>query len=149
MASTYDLFKRAERIEALAGAIYGALAKQFRDDERTRALFARLEAEEHQHASRIRLLVGTYRNDPKLMEKVNGAEGLEACIAAGEAAFVEVAAGAWGSDLREVKRRLAMLEAQLSKAHVQLLAQNANPALLDFFRQLALQDEAHAELLKP
>ncbi len=148
LSSTYDLFKRAERIEVLAAAIYGALAKQFRADERTHALFVRLEAEEQQHASRIRLLAGSYRNDPKLVEKVNGAEGLEACIASAEGALAEVQGGAWGVDLDAVKDRLVSLEVQLAKAHAHLLAANANPGLLEFFRQLARQDEGHAELLK-
>jgi len=149
VGSTFDLFKSAERIEALAGAIYGALANQFCDDEPTRAMFAKLEAEELQHASRVRLLAGAYRADSKLIGRVAGAAELEGCCAAAEAALAEVLAGAWAQDLAGIKRRLAVLELDMAKAHAHFLSQDGHPGLRDFFRQLADQDDAHLALLEP
>ncbi len=147
MASTFDFFRRAERIEALAAAIYAALAVQFAADAATRDLFVRLEREELQHASRIRLLASSYRGDSRLIDRVSGAADLEACCGEAEAALREVQAGTWGTDLAGVKARLAALEVRLSKAHAHVLAQDGNASLRDFFRQLALQDDAHARLL--
>ena len=141
------MFKRAERVELVAAAIYGALATRFRDDADAHALFARLETEEEQHASRIRLLAATYRNDSKLIEKVNGAEGLDACLAEAQAALAEIQAGGWGPGLGDVLGRLARLEDRLSRAHADLLALNGNGALREFFEQLAHMDDAHMQLL--
>jgi rubrerythrin len=146
VASNILLFEAAERIETLSGRIYGALAKVFRGDPDAQALFVRLEAEEEQHASRVRLLAAHYRRDAKLAVDGDVAE-LEACSAAAARALAEVEAGRWGTDLDEVKRRLAALEEELARAHAHLLARTANPALREFFAALAEQDEAHARLL--
>lgn len=145
--TTFDVFKRAERIEGIAAAIYAALAKQFSADATASALFARLEAEEVQHASRVRLLASRYRSDTRILEKVPGVAELEICLAQAETALAEVVAGSWGSDLARVKGRLAQLEAQLAKAHSHVIAEDGHPSLRDFFRQLALQDDGHAALL--
>jgi hypothetical protein len=147
--TTFDVFKCAERIEAVAAAIYASFARQFAGDEQIRGLFVRLEAEEIQHAARVRLLASRYRSDTKLLDRVSGAAELEACLHAAETALAEVSQGAWGQDLAAIKLRLALLETQLSKAHAQAIAADGHPALRDFFRQLALQDEAHVALLKP
>lgn len=146
MASNVLLFEAAERIETLSGRIYGALAKVFGGDPDARALFVRLQAEEEQHASRVRLLAAHYRRDAKLAVDGEAAE-LEACSAAAAQALAEVEAGRWGADLDEVKRRLAALEEALARAHAHLLARSASPALREFFAVLAEQDEAHARLL--
>jgi rubrerythrin len=145
--TTWDVFRRAERIEALAAAIYGSLAKQFAGDPDARALFARLEQEELQHAARVRLLASRYRGDKKILENVAGAAEIEACVAVVEKALAEVAAGEWGTDLVEIRRRLVALEGELHEAHAQCMSTGGHPALRDFFRQLALQDDGHAALL--
>lgn len=145
--STFGLFKRAERIELVSAAIYGALAKRYRGDADARALFARLEAEEQQHASRIRLLAAAYRKDSKLLDKVNGAEQLDACLAEADAALREVERGEWGPALADVLDRALRLEDRLAKAHANLLALNGNGALRDFFEQIARMDDAHVQLL--
>lgn len=146
--STFELFKRAELIETIAAEIYALCARRFASDEKARALFVRLEAEEVQHAARIRLLAGRYRSDSRLVARVSGASELDACLAAAEQVRAELGAESFGADLRVLKARLAELEARLSHAHAQALAQEADPAVLDFFRQLALQDEAHVQLLR-
>jgi hypothetical protein len=145
--TTFEVFKKAERIENIAAAIYAFLAKQFADDPDVRALFARLEAEEVQHASRVRLLASRYRGDSKLLPNVPGNPELDACLADAEAALVEVQAGRWGRDLASIKARLVALEERMANAHAQVIARDGHPALRDFFRQLALQDDAHAALL--
>lgn len=147
--TTFDVFRCAERIEAFAAEIYAAVAQQFADDDEARGLFKRLEAEEIQHASRVRLLASRYRGDTKILDRVSGAAELEACLRTAEAALSEVRGGAWGGDLAAIKARLATLEHQLARAHAQVIAQDGHPALRDFFRQLALQDEAHVALLEP
>ena len=148
MGSTYQLFERAERIEAVSARIYGALARTFRADPGARELFARLEAEEDQHATRVRLLAAHYRHDPKLPVAAD-ASALDACLDGATRALSEIEAGRWGSDLEEVKRRLAALEARCAAAHAHLIAASASPALREFFAALAEQDEAHARLLAP
>lgn len=145
MVSTYDLFRRAERVELLAAEIYAALAARLRADEAAHGLFRRLAAEEEQHAARVRLLAGTYRADPRL--RVNGADVLDACVAMGEAVLEDVRSGAWGDDVRAIKARLCELELRCSHAHAELLAANGGSPLAEFFGRLAEQDDAHVELL--
>ena len=147
--TTWDVFRRAERIELAAAEIYGLLAKQFASDDTVRLLFVRLQQEELQHASRVRLLASRYRGDTKILEKVSGAVQIEACQGVVEAALADVLAGRWGDDLAAIKRRLIHLEGELRSAHAQAMSQDGHPALRDFFQQLALQDDAHAVLLGP
>ncbi len=146
MASPYQLFHRAERVERLSAGIYAALAARFRHDREAQALFVRLEAEEEQHASRVRLLAAHYRNDPKLQVSAD-LGSLDACVAECERALAEIETGAWGTDLAEVKARASALEVRLAGAHAELLALNASPPLREFLAQLAALDAAHAELL--
>lgn len=145
MASTYDIFRCAERVELLAAEIYATLAARFRADEAAEGLFRRLATEEEQHAARVRLLAGTYRMDPRL--RVNGQDVLDACVTMGEAILADIRSGAWGDDVRAIKDRLSELELKCSHAHAELLAANAGSPLADFFRRLAEQDDAHVELL--
>ncbi len=148
MTSPYQLFRRAERVERLSSELYRALAAAFRDDPEAHALFSRLEVEEDQHANRVRLLAAHYRNDPKLPVEADPGE-LEACAAECEQAIAEVEAGGWRGDLAETRRRLAALEERFARAHADLLARNASPALREFLAQLAALDSAHARLLAP
>jgi rubrerythrin len=145
-STTWQLLERAEQVEVLSARIYGALARRFRGAPEVRALFARLEAEEQQHASRIRLLAAHYRNDPKLPLDAGAAE-LEACLADAGRALAEIEAGHWPADLDEVRRRLRGLEGRLARAHADLLSKGAPASLRSFFETLAQQDEAHARLL--
>lgn len=145
--TTFDVFKKAERIETIAAAIYAAVAKVFAADDGARSLFTRLEQEEIQHASRVRLLASRYRGDKRILVKVPGVAELESCLVRAEAALAEVLAGSWDGDLAAVKVRLVELEAMLARAHAQTIAKDGDPSLRDFFRQLALQDDAHAALL--
>jgi rubrerythrin len=146
--TTWQLLDRAERVEVLSARMYGALARRFGGDPEVRGLFVRLEAEEQQHASRVRLLAAHHRNDPKL-PVVAGAAELDACIADATRALEDIEAGRWPQDLAEVKRRLRALEDRLARAHAHLLAKDTPPALRSFFTALAAQDEAHARLLAP
>lgn len=146
MVSTYELLQRAERIEATAARIYAALAKTFRGSPEVRALFATLQGEEEQHASRVRLLAAHYRHDPKLPVDADPAE-FDACLAEATRALAEIEAGRWGADLDEVRARLAVLEERFAAAHAHVIARSASPAVREFFATLAAQDEAHARLL--
>jgi rubrerythrin len=145
-STTWQLLERAERVEVLSARIYGALARRFRDAPEVRALFARLEVEEQQHASRVRLLAAHHRNDPKLPLEA-GATELDACIAEATRALADIEAGLWPAELDEVRRRLRALEDRFAHAHAELLSKGAPPALRTFFESLAEQDEAHARLL--
>jgi len=147
--SSYQIFQRAERVERLNARVYAALARVFRDDAEAAALFLRLEAEEEQHANRVRLLAAHYRHAPKALPVAADAGELDLCAAECERAIAEIEAGRWGTDFAEAKRRAADLEEQMARAHADLLARNASTALREFFAQLAAQDEAHARLLAP
>jgi rubrerythrin len=146
VSTTWQLLERAERVEVASARIYGALARRFRASPDVRALFARLELEEQQHASRIRLLAAHYRDDSKLPLEAS-ADELEACLAEAARTLEEIEAGRWTDDLDEIRRRLRELEDRLSRAHAELLAKGAPPSLRSFFETLAQQDEAHARLL--
>lgn len=147
--TTFDVFRCAEQIELIAAEIYAVFARQFAQDGEVRGLFKRLEAEEVQHAARVRLLASRYRGDSKILERVSGATALEGCRRRAEEALAAATGGAWGADLAAIKARLAALEADLARAHAQVIAADGHPALRDFFNQLALQDEAHLRLLEP
>jgi hypothetical protein len=147
--TTWDVFRLAERIELGAAEIYGLLAKQFASDAAVHTLFVRLQQEELQHASRVRLLAARYRGDTKILEKITGAVEIEACQGVVEAALADLVAGQWGDDLAAIKRRLVDLEGKLRSAHAHAMSEEGHPDLRDFFRQLALQDDAHASLLGP
>jgi len=148
MAAWFELLRLAERIEALAAELYGVLAERFREDPEASGLFLRLECEELQHASRIRLLASQYRHDARLLGRRGADPGpLEELVAQGEEIVVRVRGGGWGEDLAEVKRRLAGVELMFRNAHAQFLAEGGHPELRAFFAQLAEQDAAHAELL--
>jgi rubrerythrin len=145
-STTWQLLERAEQVEVLSSKIYGALARRFRYAPEVRALFARLESEERQHASRVRLLAAHYRNDPRLPLDAGAAE-LDACLSAAAGALAEIEAGHWPDDLAEVRRRLRGLEDHLARAHAELISKGAPASLRSFFETLAEQDEAHARLL--
>lgn len=150
MGSTFQLFEKAERLEVLCADIYRALARQFQDDPPARDLFQRLEAEERQHATRVRLLAARYQHDSKLLEAAAvAAHHLDELLEEARAVLSRIEAGGWGAGLEVVKRELADLEDRFSAAHAQVIASTANPALRAFFEQLARQDRAHRELLRP
>ena len=58
-------------------------------------------------------------------------------------------AGTFARTLQAALAKAAELEKSLSRAHAELIAREGNPALREFFRQLAEQDTAHQELLGP
>ncbi len=149
MATTYDLFDVAERVEVVAAEIYGELATRHGDDPEARALFARLHDEELQHAARVRLLAGRYRQDPRVLERAaSDPEELRRVVADAEATLAEIRAGWWGDSVADAKGRLAEMEDRLARAHADRLAREAHPALREFFEQLAAQDRGHRELLR-
>ena len=149
MGSTFQLFEKAEQLELVCAGIYRALAEQFRADAAASDLFQRLEAEERQHAVRVKLLAARYQHDSKLLEAAAvAAHHLDELLAEAQAVLSRVAAGAWGASLEVVKGELADLEDRFSAAHAHVIAQTANPALRTFFEQLARQDKAHLELLR-
>lgn len=149
MGSTFQLFEKAEQLEIACAAIYRALAQKFEADPEGRDLFLRLEAEEQQHAARIRLLSARYQHDSKLLEVAAvAAHHLDELLAEARAVLSQVASGAWGASLEVVKGELAELEERFSAAHAHVIASSANPALKAFFEQLAQQDQGHRELLR-
>lgn len=148
MAGTYQLLRLAERIELLSARLYALLAERFREDPEASALFLRLESEEFEHASRVRLLAARYRHDPKLLDRISADPAvLERLVDRAEEILAEVGEGGWGDDPAEVKGRLVGMELELCHAHAQFLSEDAHPELRSFFQQLAEQDDAHARLL--
>ncbi|BDG04508.1 ferritin family protein [Anaeromyxobacter oryzae] len=150
MATTYELFERAERVELLSAAIYAALAERFRSDPDAYGLFVRLQAEEVQHARRVRLLAARYRHDPRLLERASADRGtLDRLLAEGDAVLGAIEDGSFGHDLDEVKRNLSALEDRFAASHAELIASTGHADLRAFFVQLARQDEEHRRLLSP
>jgi rubrerythrin len=150
MASVYILLAAAERAELLAAELYGMLAERFASKEVLRVFFGKLHAEEIQHATRVRLLAAQYRNDPGLFSGAamfEGAPDPRQVLAELEAIVREVEAGAWGSDLREVKTRIVELEKRCVSVHTQFMVAGAPRAISSFFEELAKQDEEHERLL--
>lgn len=149
MATTYELFDAAERIEVVCAAVYAELAARFAGDRDARALFERLRDEELQHASRVRLFASRYRHDPRLLERTPVDAGpLHRAVADAEATLAEIRAGWWEVGLAAAKARLAEMEDRLARAHAERLARDAHPDVRRFFERLAEQDAGHRELLR-
>jgi hypothetical protein len=149
MASAYQLLGRAEQLELLAAALYQELANRYPSTE-AGALFGRLAQEELQHAARIRLLVGRYRQDSGLVGGITiSVEQLEALVDEAIDAVAAVKAGHWDGDAGKARRLAAELEDRFASGHAQALAGAGHPELTRFFEQLAQQDEAHRKLLVP
>jgi rubrerythrin len=149
MASAYQLLGRAEQLELLAAGLYQELASRYASTE-AGALFGRLAQEELQHAARIRLLVGRYRQDSRLVGgfTITG-EQLDELVEEAIDAVASVKAGRWDGDATKARRLAAELEDRFARGHAQALAGAGHPELTRFFEQLARQDEAHRKLLVP
>ncbi len=146
MATTYKLFETAERIEATAAEIYHVLADQLSGDPEAQDLFQRLEAEELQHASRVRLLAARYRHDPRLLGPSPDSAGLDRLLSEAQQALAAVRAGAVARTPAEARAWAAELEETFARAHAELIASAGHPGLREFFTQLAEQDRGHREL---
>ncbi len=148
MASTYQVFEKAEQLELLSAEVYRLLAARFRADPAARAMFERLAAEEAQHASRVRLLRFRYQSDAALFDDAElTSAGLDRLVEEARRLVDQVAGGAWGDNLDLVKQELAELETRFGEAHAHVLARGAHPAVREFFETLARQDEEHRRLL--
>lgn len=146
--TNFDVLEKAERIELLAADLYAALARHFGADPGALKLFTRLRDEEHQHASRVRMVAAQARRDTKLLAKIQvDPRSLDAVAREMAADLASVLAGRWEADLAATKRRLLELEERASKAHAEAL-DGIHESLQSFFRQLAEQDKAHEELLR-
>lgn len=146
LATTYQIFATAERIEEISAETYRLLAEQLADEPGARALFRRLAEEELQHAQRVRLLASRYRHDSRLLGAVSAA-ALDEVLAEAEATLAAVQRGGFARTLAEARQKLAEVEARSSRAHAELIASEGHPALREFFRRLAAQDRAHQEFL--
>ena len=148
LPTSYQIFEKAERVEQLSAGLYGLLAERFGGDPQARELFLRLEQEELQHASRVRLMGSRYRSDPRLLGRLPVDHGeMDAILAESEQAFRDAQSGSFAPTLAQAFARLAELEDHLALAHAELIAREGAPALRDFFQRLAQQDRAHRELL--
>lgn len=148
MATTYQVFEQAERIERTAAELYRLLAEQFAADPAARALFRRLEEEEHQHASRVHLLAARYRHDSRLLPAPGDPQLLEAILADLEQVVASARRGTFARTVEEARVNLAALEERAAHAHAELIAREGHPALREFSQKLAEQDRGHEELLR-
>jgi hypothetical protein len=110
-------------------------------------LFLRLEQEELQHASRVRLLAARYRHDTRLLGPSLVPPELDEMLADAEQAVRSIRQGTFAATAAEALSRVAALEARFDRAHAELIAADGHPALREFFRKLAAQDRAHHQLL--
>lgn len=148
MATNYDVFEKAERIEALCAEVYRLLAAQFAADAGARELFSLLQEEELQHATRVRLLAARYRHDTRLLGAQVGPPELDQMLAEVQETQREIEQGSFASTVQQARARLTLMEDRFVHAHAELIAGAGHPALREFFRQLAEQDRGHQELLR-
>ncbi len=148
MATTYEIFEKAQRIEELCAEAYRLLAEQFADDTEARDLFQRLEDEELQHASRVRLLAARYRHDPRLLGVPVSATDLDGMLADAQQAVEAIRHRAFARTADEARARAASMEERFARAHAELISHEGHPALREFFWKLAEQDRAHNDLLR-
>jgi len=149
MASAFEIFSRAERVERASSELYALVAECFPWPAEDGALLRRLAEEEVQHAARIRLLAARYRSDARAFAvETDALAGLERTEQALGALRSEISAGRWASDLPGLKDRLANLEEGSHGSHADLLARASDPAVGAFFRALASQDRAHVAMLR-
>ncbi|HET6439785.1 MAG TPA: ferritin family protein [Anaeromyxobacter sp.] len=146
MATTFEVFEKAERIEQLAAEGYRLLADRFGGDAEARELFRRLSDEELQHASRVRLLAARYRHDSRILGALPVPVALDEMLAEAEEALRAIQAGSFARTAEEALEKAAEMEERFSRAHADLLAREGHPALRAFFRQLAEQDGVHEKL---
>ncbi len=147
--TTEECFEAAVQVENLMRDLYLRLAAARADDPRARELFARLAAEEEQHAQRIRLLArhqgpGTWARDT--------------------AARIAAELGAMSRELLSITRELGEQGAGLSRdallqkvieaerragvIHAEVLARTADIDVQMLFWALARQDVHHEALLR-
>lgn len=150
MASSYDSFTQAVKVELLASRLYRLLSERFRMDVEAAKLFRRLEQEELEHAARIRLLANQYAQNPAAFKTgiAYDAARIEEVLREGEVVARMLASPTHPMTLAEAKQLMVKLETQFSAAHAELLAAHSDPKVLRFFQMLQKQDRAHAELLK-
>ena len=150
MTKTASTFLRAaERMEAVAQALYTDLAISFSDHPDLRQLFLRLAAEEEQHALRIRLLEryqGKLAWPRDVLAKF--CSDCDALIAEMETMRRDLGPFPASNDPATVLGRLAALEERFGLLHAQDLARYAGPEVHELFASLALQDAAHRVLIK-
>ena len=148
MASAFEVFTRAERLERASAELYGLLSRRFPWSDEDRALLQRLAEEATQHAARVRLLSAQYRNDPRTV-RVDAAAlaSVELMERAIEELVADIQRGRWNDDLVGLKARIADLEGEGQASHADLLAEGSDPRVKTFFRELARQDHSHRALL--
>jgi hypothetical protein len=148
LATTYQVFEKAERIEVLSAEVYQLLAARYAADKAAKDLFVRLEEEELQHASRVRLLAARYRHESGLLGAAAGSAELDALLQEVEELVRSIRNGSFARDLDEAREKLAAFEDRASRAHAEIIARTGHPSLQKFFQALANQDRAHQDLLR-
>jgi hypothetical protein len=148
VATTYEVFEKAVRIEEVCAEAYRLLSEQFAADAGARELFRRLEQEELQHASRVKLLAARYRHDPRLLGVPLVSGELAALLEDAEQALAAIQRRSFAQTADEAKARAVAMEERFARAHAELISHEGHPALREFFWKLAEQDRAHNELLR-
>jgi rubrerythrin len=145
----YECFQGAARLETLAQGMYAGLARTFVGHPRLRHLFARLSAEEGQHAMRIWLLC-RHQGDPPwpadAMARISA--GLEGMAKEVESMTAELAEPGQAPDAGEILRRVADVARRLGSIHADELARSDDPEVQRLFWSLAQQDARHQGLIE-
>ena len=145
---TYEVLAKVERVEVLVGEIYDVIQGRLTAHAEAHALFARLSDEERQHARRVSLLAAQYRHDRRAFPGgLGGVEELEQVTALCMSVLDELHADEGPTTFGASVSLALELEHRLTRMHADHLAVGAGPELADFFRRLALQDQAHVQLL--
>lgn len=148
VATSYDVFLKAEQIEVLCAEAYRLLADRFAVDADERELFLKLHEEELQHATRVRLLAARYRHDTRLIEVPAGRGELERMLTDAQAVIGEIRDGTFAATAQEALTRMSGMEERFAHSHAELISAEGHPAMREFFTQLAEQDRGHIELLR-
>ncbi|HEY3447898.1 MAG TPA: ferritin family protein [Myxococcales bacterium] len=141
------LLAKAERVEALSATLYRRLAEGLASGSGARVTFARLAAEEEEHAARIRLLKTRIEARPWNPELTLDLAGAEAMVADAEALLGLVEAEGPPASVEGAARLMIESERRLSAVHAHELVAG-DPELESFFAELAMQDQVHLEILR-
>ncbi len=147
--TTHEYFVQAQQIESLAVEFYAMLAQLCAGDPPRQAEFQRLADEVVQHEARIRMLAAQHSANSKLFAGVDRLqEHLEEVHVSAVDLLDHLTRGAWGLDLDSICARLVTFEEQLGRLYAEKMSRGSDPAISQFFEELAQQDRSHAEILR-
>ncbi len=144
-----EILDLAVRLEVVASRIYHSLSGHFQAQPAVSEGFAKLSAEERQHAARIQMLKSEYARDPEHFGQLtNAGWALENLLVSSEQLLAQLEGPPMELDLNSVIDVMVGFEEATADLHAERLAQAAPPNTAGFFQLLAKQDRKHAAFLR-